>query len=205
MTVTDQEPQVISAPEPTGLQDAFREYVSRVRGGDVGPLPAILGLAFLVVIFSLLRPETFTNPFNFANLLIQSAPVIVIAMGLIFVLLIGEIDLSAGFTAGVAGAVLGVVSTRNDYPWYLGVLACLVTGAVHRPGHRVAGGPRRHPVLRRHAGRLPRPAGPAAADHRRGRHDPDPERDRAGDHVEEPAGLARLDDVRRRSSPPTRW
>ncbi len=129
MTVTDQEPQVISAPEPTGLQDAFREYVSRVRGGDVGPLPAILGLAFLVVIFSLLRPETFTNPFNFANLLIQSAPVIVIAMGLIFVLLIGEIDLSAGFTAGVAGAVLGVVSTRNDYPWYLGVLACLVTGA----------------------------------------------------------------------------
>ena len=50
-------------------------------------------------------------------------------MGLVFVLLIGEIDLSAGFTAGVAGAVLGVVSTRNDYPWYLGVLACLVTGA----------------------------------------------------------------------------
>ncbi len=102
---------------------------SRVRGGDVGPLPAILGLAVLVVVFSALRPETFTNSFNFANLLIQSAPVIVIAMGLVFVLLIGEIDLSAGFTAGVAGAVLGVVSTRNDHPWYLGVLACLAAGA----------------------------------------------------------------------------
>jgi len=128
-TVAEQEAHDVTAPEPTGLGDAWREYVSRVRGGDVGPLPAILGLAFLLVIFSALRPETFTNSFNFANLLIQSAPVIVIAMGLVFVLLIGEIDLSAGFTAGVAGAVLGVVSTRNEHPWYLGVLACLVTGA----------------------------------------------------------------------------
>ena len=84
----------------------------------------------LLVIFSVLRPDTFTNSFNFANLLIQSAPVIVIAMGLVFVLLLGEIDLSAGFTAGVAGAVLGVVSTKHDQPWYIGVLACLATGAV---------------------------------------------------------------------------
>jgi D-xylose transport system permease protein len=131
-TVSQAEPESteVIAPEPTGLGDAWREYVSRVRGGDVGPLPAILGLAFLLVIFSVLRPETFTNSFNFANLLIQSAPVIVIAMGLVFVLLIGEIDLSAGFTAGVSGAVLGVVSTRNDHPWYIGIIACLATGAV---------------------------------------------------------------------------
>ncbi len=127
--VADEVEEVPPAPQ-SGLSDAFREYVSRVRGGDVGPLPAILGLAVLLVIFSALRPETFTNSFNFANLLIQSAPVIVIAMGLVFVLLIGEIDLSAGFTAGVAGAMLGVVSTRHDYPWYLGVLVCLATGAV---------------------------------------------------------------------------
>lgn len=126
--VTDEVEEVPPAPQ-SGLSEAFREYVARVRGGDVGPLPAVLGLAFLLVIFSALRPDTFTNSFNFANLLIQSAPVIVIAMGLVFVLLIGEIDLSAGFTAGVAGATLGVVSTRNDYPWYLGVLACLATGA----------------------------------------------------------------------------
>jgi D-xylose transport system permease protein len=131
-TLSEAEPEStdVIAPEPTGLGDAWREYVSRVRGGDVGPLPAILGLAFLLVIFSVLRPDTFTNSFNFANLLIQSAPVIVLAMGLVFVLLIGEIDLSAGFTAGVSGAVLGVVATRHDQPWYLGVLACLATGAV---------------------------------------------------------------------------
>ena len=77
-----------------------------------------------------LRPETFTNSFNFANLLIQSAPVIVIAMGLVFVLLIGEIDLSAGFTAGVAAAMLGVATTRHDWPWWVGILVCLATGAL---------------------------------------------------------------------------
>ena len=127
--VTDEPVEVSPAPQP-GIREAFHEYVARVRGGDVGPLPAILGLAVLLVIFSVLRPDTFTNSFNFANLLIQSAPVIVIAMGLVFVLLLGEIDLSAGYTAGVAGAVLGVVSTKHDQPWYLGVVACLATGAV---------------------------------------------------------------------------
>jgi D-xylose transport system permease protein len=124
----DTEDDALQAPNAS-LADSAREYVARVRGGDVGPLPAILGLVFLVIVFSALRPETFTNSFNFANLLIQSAPVIVIAIGLVFVLLIGEIDLSAGYTAGVAGAVLGVVNTRHDWPWWVGVLLCLVTGA----------------------------------------------------------------------------
>ncbi len=129
-TASDDEATAAVDPAQSNLSDAFREYVARLRGGDVGPLPAILGLVLLVIVFSSLRPDTFTNPFNFANLLIQSAPVIVIAMGLVFVLLIGEIDLSAGYTAGVSGAILGVVATRNDMPWYLGVLACLATGAV---------------------------------------------------------------------------
>jgi len=109
----------VPPPPKATVADAARDYVSRVRGGDVGPLPAVLGLVALLVVFSALRPDTFTNSFNFANLLIQSAPVIVIAMGLVFVLLIGEIDLSAGFTAGVAGAMLGVVATRNELPWYV--------------------------------------------------------------------------------------
>ncbi|HTE72279.1 MAG TPA: ABC transporter permease [Actinomycetes bacterium] len=122
-------PELPPAPQ-LSLGDSAREYVSRVRGGDVGPLPAILGLIVLLVVFSAMRPDTFTNSFNFANLLIQSAPVIVIAMGLVFVLLIGEIDLSAGYTAGVAGAILGVVATRNGQPWWLGVIACLAMGAV---------------------------------------------------------------------------
>ncbi len=127
---TPQPEAVVAAPPPPGIGEAFREYVARVRGGDVGPLPAILGLLVLLLVFSALRPSTFTNPFNFANLLIQSSAVIVLAMGLVFVLLIGEIDLSAGYTAGVAGAMLGVATSRNGYPWWVGIIVCLITGAV---------------------------------------------------------------------------
>src|SRR5205823_1137939 len=90
------------AAEPTpsaaqGVRAAAGDYVDRLRGGDVGSLPAVLGLVALIIVFTILRPHTFTNAFNFANLISQGAAVIVIAMGLVFVLLLGEIDLSAGF------------------------------------------------------------------------------------------------------------
>ncbi|MGA8208644.1 MAG: ABC transporter permease [Nocardioidaceae bacterium] len=126
-----------TAPPSTGGADPdesvgglVRGYLSRVRGGDVGALPAVLGLVVLVVVFTLLRPQTFTNPFNFANLIQQSAAVMVIAMGLVFVLLLGEIDLSAGFTGGTAAAVMGIVLTRQGWPWPLSILVCIATGAV---------------------------------------------------------------------------
>jgi D-xylose transport system permease protein len=121
-----------SAPAPprNPLAAAFTNYVAKVRGGDVGSLPAVLGLIVLVIVFTALRPETFTNSFNFANLIHQAAAVIIIAMGLVFVLLLGEIDLSAGYAAGAAAAVMGIVSTNWGWPWYLAILACLVTGAV---------------------------------------------------------------------------
>ena len=107
----------------------LRGYGERLRAGDVGSLPAVLGLVALLVVFSALRPDTFTNAFNFANLINQSAAVIVIAMGLVFVLLLGEIDLSAGFAAGTAGAVTAIVVTRQGHPWPIAVLAGLATGA----------------------------------------------------------------------------
>ncbi|MEV0714522.1 ABC transporter permease [Asanoa sp. NPDC050611] len=120
--------------EPTAptnpLFAAFGNWWARVRGGDAGSLPALLGIIALVIVFAALRPNTFTNAFNFANLIHQAAAVIVIAMGLVFVLLLGEIDLSAGYTAGTAAAVMGVVVTRWGWSWPVGLLACLVTGAV---------------------------------------------------------------------------
>jgi D-xylose transport system permease protein len=131
-TMMDKELENAQDVPEQGLGASAREYVARIRGGDVGPLPAILGLVALLTVFASLRPETFTNPFNFANLLIQSAAVIVIAMGLVFVLLIGEIDLSAGWTAGVSGAMLGIASgsSKWGWSWWVAVLVCLLTGAV---------------------------------------------------------------------------
>jgi D-xylose transport system permease protein len=114
--------------EKVTLGTIFRDYVTKVRSGDVGSLPAVLGLLVLVVVFASLRGETFTNQFNFANLFNQSAGVMVIAMGLVFVLLLGEIDLSAGYTGGTAAAVLGIVATNHDWPWPLAIAACILTG-----------------------------------------------------------------------------
>ncbi|MEV6522899.1 ABC transporter permease [Longispora sp. NPDC051575] len=95
----------------------------------MGALPAVFGLLVLCTAFTILRP-VFLTPGNIANLFTQGAAVTVIAMGLVFVLLLGEIDLSAGYTSGVCAAVLAVLLTNHGVPWYLAVLACLVTGVL---------------------------------------------------------------------------
>ncbi len=125
-------PEELSSPKPNrgSIGAAVQSYIERTRGGDVGALPAVLSLIVLGVVFTVLRPSTFTNAFNFANLLHQAAAVIVIAMGLVFVLLLGEIDLSAGFTAGVSAGVMGVLLTNHGWSWYFAALAGIATGAV---------------------------------------------------------------------------
>jgi D-xylose transport system permease protein len=116
--------------EDEGLGAQFKAYMVRVRGGDVGSLPALFGLVFLCIVFASLEPDAFTNAFNFANLINQAAGVTVIAMGLVFVLLLGEIDLSAGFTAGTSACMLAIVLTEQGWHWFPSVLVCLGTGAV---------------------------------------------------------------------------
>lgn len=111
---------------PHGLIASLRTRLS----GDLGSLPAVLGFVFLALLFSILKPDTFATVRNAANLLVQAAPVIFIGMGLIFVLLIAEIDLSAGFTAGVAAATAAAFMTRMHLPWPVAVLAALAVGAV---------------------------------------------------------------------------
>jgi len=113
-----------------GLNGEFRGYLARLRGGDTGSVPAVLGLIVLVLFFTILQGQDFATKGNFANLITQSAPTIFIAMGLVFVLLLGEIDLSAGFTAGTAAAVLGVLSTQHGAPWYVAIFGALATGLV---------------------------------------------------------------------------
>ncbi|NUW30945.1 ABC transporter permease [Nonomuraea sp. SMC257] len=120
---------VATAVRSPSIAHSARAYTERVRAGDMGALPAVLGLLVLCTAFALARPA-FLTAINFANLFTQGAAITVIAMGLVFVLLIGEIDLSAGFTSGVCAAVLAVTLTNMGLPWYVGVLAAIVTGAV---------------------------------------------------------------------------
>ncbi|WP_330252623.1 ABC transporter permease [Nocardia sp. NBC_00565] len=109
------------------VTELVNSYVGRVRGGNMGALPSIIALAVLSVVFWIARPVFMTQG-NFANLFTQGAAIAVIAMGLIFVLLLGEIDLSAGFTSGVCAAVLAVLLTDKGWPWYAAVLVALLTG-----------------------------------------------------------------------------
>jgi D-xylose transport system permease protein len=74
--------------------------------------------------------DVFLTPGNFANLLTQAASVIVIAMGLIFVLLLGEIDLSAGYASGVTGAVLVILVTNHGWPWYAAFAVSIAVGVL---------------------------------------------------------------------------
>src|SRR4051794_40109439 len=118
------------ASDRQGIGKALSDYWDRVKGGDTGALPATLGIIILVVIFGISQGDTFLSTNNFANLLNQGAAIIVLAIGLVFVLLLGEIDLSAGFTAGTGAAILAVTLTEHGWAWPLSVLAALVTGVV---------------------------------------------------------------------------
>ena len=98
------------------LSDVFHQSVGRLKGGDLGSVPAVLAIVVLVAIFGISRPDSFLSLLNFANFLDQASSVIVIAMAVTFVLLLGDIDLAAGFTAGVSAAVL---ATRLADGWSL--------------------------------------------------------------------------------------
>jgi D-xylose transport system permease protein len=121
---------VPAAGDTGGIGQAVRDYWARVRGGDIGSLPAVLGLIALVILFGALEGSTFLSIFNFANLINQSAAIIVLAMGLVFVLLLGEIDLSAGFAAGTCAAVLAVALNNWGLAWPVALLAALLTGSI---------------------------------------------------------------------------
>jgi D-xylose transport system permease protein len=102
--------------QQNSLGDVYRASIGRLKAGDLGSVPAVLAIVVLVAIFGAARPDSFLSLLNFANFLDQASSVIVIAMAVTFVLLLGDIDLAAGFTAGVSAAVL---ATRLQEGWSL--------------------------------------------------------------------------------------
>ena len=111
------------------LKGAWHDYLARIKSGDMGALPGVLGLISLCIVFGIMS-DVFLTPGNFANLLTQAASVTVIAMGLVFVLLLGEIDLSAGYASGVCGAVLVILITNHGYPWWIALIISIICGAI---------------------------------------------------------------------------
>jgi D-xylose transport system permease protein len=97
--------------EERSITDAFRGWIYRLRTGDPGALPSVLGLVILAIIFDQVS-DRFLSQYNIGNIPGQGAYIAVIGLGLVFVLLLGEIDLSAG-TAGGCCAALAAVAVFN--------------------------------------------------------------------------------------------
>ncbi len=115
-------PEVIAG----SLGEYTRIQLRRIRNGESGALPVTLGLIAIVVYFQA-RNSLFLSPGNLINLLIQGAPYIVLGMAEVFVLLLGEIDLSVGYSGAVAAVIMAwAVFT---VPWWVAILLGLATGA----------------------------------------------------------------------------
>jgi D-xylose transport system permease protein len=99
----------------------------RVRSGDLGSLPIVLGLVVIVLVFGSLD-DTFYTERNFTNLLLQMAPFATIAIGVVFVLLLGEIDLSVAYVSAVGGVTMTMLLRPDNpgWPWWLSVIVALV-------------------------------------------------------------------------------
>ena len=109
------------------VRDQFNGYIQRVRSGEMGMLPALAGLIVLGILFSF-SSQFFLTQINLANLLTQTAALMMLAIALTFVILLAEIDLSAGVTAGVGMAVFILLVDRGGWNWVAAFVVALLVG-----------------------------------------------------------------------------
>jgi D-xylose transport system permease protein len=127
-TAAPAEVQAAAAGDSIGA--ILRARWDALKGGDVGSLPVVLGLIGITLYFTS-KTDIFFSAVNFTNLIGQMAGVTVIAIGVVFVLLIGEIDLSIGYVSGLAGVVVAemqVPESGHDYPGLIAIGIALAVG-----------------------------------------------------------------------------
>jgi simple sugar transport system permease protein/D-xylose transport system permease protein len=111
-----------------GLRGAGTAFIDRVRSGDLGVLPVVAGLVVIWTVLQSLNP-IFLSSANLVNLTLECVPVGVIALGVVFMLLVGEIDLSVGSVSGLSAAVMAVLFVDRGLPAWVAVAAAVVLGA----------------------------------------------------------------------------
>jgi len=125
--------ELIGSGQEGGVLDQARAWWQRVKHGDMGALPAIAGFFVLMILFTVLSQvvlgdQYFLTSRNIANLMNQSATLVMLAAALVFVLLLGEIDLSAAVTYGVAMCAFAVLMAVYSWPWMLALAAAFGIG-----------------------------------------------------------------------------
>ena len=122
-------------PEPVLPETFFGRVLDNIRAGNLGSGPVIIGLILIGIFFSF-KADNFLSPGNFSNIITQMAGVTLLAYGVVFVLLIGEIDLSISYISGIAGVIVAQMTmpeTGHQVPGLvaiaLAVAACAAIGA----------------------------------------------------------------------------
>ncbi|MEU4257776.1 sugar ABC transporter permease [Streptomyces fradiae] len=110
-----------------GLKGYWTEFTRKVRGGELGSLPVLVGLIVIAIVFQS-QNGNFLSAGSVANIAVYSSGLGIMAVGIVFVLILGEIDLSVGSVAGVGAAVWAVLSVSNGLGDWLAVLAALLVG-----------------------------------------------------------------------------
>lgn len=103
---------LLASQEPQNAGEYLRASLRRIRSGEIGSLPIILGLVVIAIIFQT-QNANFLTPRNLVNVVIQMAGFATIAFGMVFILLLGEIDLSAGYVSAVGGVTTAIL-LRNS-------------------------------------------------------------------------------------------
>jgi len=127
VTVSDVDPRLLA--EQPGLAGAWASFRRRLRQGELGTLPVIVGIAVIWAIFWVAN-DRFLTPQNLTNLFLQLVSTGTIAIGVVLVLLLAEIDLSVGAVSGFTAAVMAVLNVKQGWPGWAAILAGLATGAI---------------------------------------------------------------------------
>ena len=134
MTERAPRPQATAVATARSQAPSTGEYLrltwTRIKGGETGVLPVVGGLLLVSILFQTLNSH-FLTAGNLVNWLVQAAVFSLLAMGEVFVLLLGEIDLSVGFVAGVSAVVVAELSRPSvGWPWWAAIAAALLASAL---------------------------------------------------------------------------
>jgi D-xylose transport system permease protein len=127
VTVSDLDPRLVT--DQPGLAGAWAGFRRRLAEGELGTLPVIVGIAVIWASFWLAN-DRFLTPANLTNLVLQLVATGTIAIGVVLVLLLAEIDLSVGPVSGFSAGVMAVLNVKYGWPGWLAILAALACGAV---------------------------------------------------------------------------
>jgi D-xylose transport system permease protein len=115
---------------PTGAPGIVKAWWDNVRSGEIGSAPIVIAIVFITIFFYS-KNSNFVGATNFNNLIVQMAGVTTIAFGVVFVLLLGEIDLSVGYVSGLAGvtvAELQLPGSSHQFPGLVAILLAVLAG-----------------------------------------------------------------------------